>query len=219
MPQWPMPRRRPRGPLWSKTDESTAGGENNAVIAALSIVTLRSSVASSVERTEYTPRIATDYRRETTKWPSLRRVNQHRGRQLVCPRPHRWLVHRQRLADTTVASGCHPSRSTGTWIESSVIGTCTVDGKQTTCTFLAMELMGHEIILGMDILEQLGLQLTLNGQPTSPTMTTGGRNVCTVGVSDLTIGERMSIVDFITEEKKCSTASSVLLIWRPIELD
>ena len=43
--------------------------------------------------------------------------------------------------------------NTKTRIKSSVTGPCTVDGRRTTCTFLAVEQMAYEIILGMDILE------------------------------------------------------------------
>ena len=69
------------------------------------------------------------------------------------------------------------ANSTETRINSSVTGTCTIEGKPTTCTFHAMAQMGHEIILGMDILKELGLPLSLNGLTTHPTLATGDKNV------------------------------------------
>ena len=92
--------------------------------------------------------------------------------------------------------------STQTRIKSSVTGTCMIEGKPTNCTFLAIEQMGHEIILGMDILEALGLQLSLNGLTTNPTLSVGDQNVCTVGISELTKGKKKSVDEFIAEEKK-----------------
>ena len=99
------------------------------------------------------------HRRE---WTGLQRASRHRGSELIYPSTHRGLMYRQWIYQTTIASGRHfgrqhrnPNRKQCHWV-------CTVDGRQTICTFLGMEQMGHEIILGINILEKLGLQLTIN---------------------------------------------------------
>ena len=92
--------------------------------------------------------------------------------------------------------------NTETRIESSITGTCTIDERPNTCTLLIMEQMGHEIILGMDILERLGLQLTQSGQPRHPSVAIDNGSVCTVGINELTTQERKSVDDFVAEEKR-----------------
>ena len=95
--------------------------------------------------------------------------------------------------------------NTETRLDNSITESCVIASKELTCIFLTMHQLGHEIILGTDLLQQMGMQLILDGQVLNPTVPDFGCTLCTINqsskIAELSEAERTIIEDMIAEEK------------------
>ena len=114
--------------------------------------------------------------------------------------------HQSRMANSRGGMVASLADGSETSIGHCVTGRVEIQGDEIKQKFLVMDMLGHHMLLGMDILKRLDLQMYLNGKLLSAKLDSNQPDICAlsppIGLQELTPAEKQKLTELIDRQKQ-----------------